>query len=306
VAEGHNAEQQALKQERWELLEHINAMTEKPMIALAFVWLWLLIMDLTTGLGPILQLVNYVVWILFILDFGIEITIAPDRGQYLRRNWLTTLSLALPALSVLSIFKAARALRLIRAARTVRTVSLFRLVTSLNRGMRATAGTLGRRGIGYVVALTVIVLFAGAAGMFAFERPDAAQATNMEARSDQGGFENYGKAVWWTAMLLTTAGSDEWPDTAEGRILCFFLALYAFAVFGYITATIASYFIDTAKHSSPSSDKSSIPEWVAIRDDLISIRDELAGLTADLNAQLNQEVRVDDSDSTNVGPSRAS
>ncbi len=38
-------------------------------------------------------------------------------------------------------------------------------------------------------------------------------------------------------------GSDYWPRTPEGRILCLLLALYAFAVFGYVTATLASYFI---------------------------------------------------------------
>ena len=48
-------------------------------------------------------------------------------------------------------------------------------------------------------------------------------------------------AVWWTAMLLTTMGSEYWPRTPEGRVLCLLLALYAFAVFGYVTAAIAAY-----------------------------------------------------------------
>jgi voltage-gated potassium channel len=44
-------------------------------------------------------------------------------------------------------------------------------------------------------------------------------------------------------MTLTTMGSDYFPKTSEGRLLCFFLALYGFAVFGYVTATIASFFV---------------------------------------------------------------
>ena len=32
-------------------------------------------------------------------------------------------------------------------------------------------------------------------------------------------------------MLLTSLGSKYWPRTAEGRVLCFILALYGFAVF---------------------------------------------------------------------------
>ena len=59
----------------------------------------------------------------------------------------------------------------------------------------------------------------------------------------QGGFADYGTALWWTSMILTTMGSEYWPKTLEGRLLCIILALYAFAVFGYVTATIATYFI---------------------------------------------------------------
>ena len=63
----------------------------------------------------------------------------------------------------------------------------------------------------------------------------------------QTGFPDYGTALWWTAMLLTTMGSDYWPQTPEGRLLCLFLALYAFAVFGYVTAAIAAYFVGIDK-----------------------------------------------------------
>ena len=44
-------------------------------------------------------------------------------------------------------------------------------------------------------------------------------------------------------MIMTTMGSAYWPQTAEGRILCVLLALYSFTVFGYVTATLASFFI---------------------------------------------------------------
>ena len=58
-----------------------------------------------------------------------------------------------------------------------------------------------------------------------------------------GGLTSYGVALWWTLMLLTSIGSEYWPRTAEGRVLCFLLSLYGFAVFGYVTAALASFFI---------------------------------------------------------------
>ena len=65
----------------------------------------------------------------------------------------------------------------------------------------------------------------------------------VSAGSGPPRLNNYGAALWWTAMIMTTMGSDYWPRTPEGRILCLLLALYAFVVFGYVTATLASYFI---------------------------------------------------------------
>ncbi len=44
-------------------------------------------------------------------------------------------------------------------------------------------------------------------------------------------------------MMITTIGSEYFPQTAEGRVLCFILALYGFAVFGYVTATLATFFV---------------------------------------------------------------
>ena len=94
--------------------------------------------------------------------------------------------------------------------------------------MKSLNATMDRRGFGYVMALTLAVIFAGAAGMYVFENDF---------------FESYGVALWWTTMLVITVGTDFWPKSAEGRILCTLLSLYGFAVFGYITATLASFFI---------------------------------------------------------------
>jgi voltage-gated potassium channel len=49
-------------------------------------------------------------------------------------------------------------------------------------------------------------------------------------------------------MILTTLGSQYWPRTPEGRVLGFLISLYAFAVFGYFTALLASFFVG---HRSP-------------------------------------------------------
>jgi len=255
------SETQDLHHARWELLEHINAVTDKFMTALAFVWLGLLVIDFTRGLNPFLQLVSNAIWVLFVADFVVEFIIAPAKRTYLRRNWLTALSLLLPALRILRIFRAFRALN---AARAVRTVSFVRLVTSLNRGMGATARALGRRNIGYVVAFTVLVIFAGGAGMALFESPQSLyEGGQTDTLDPTAGLADYSEAVWSTAMLLTTLGSEYWPQTIEGRILCWMLSVYALAVFGYITAALASHFIDIDRQA-PSDDAHPFNEQLSV------------------------------------------
>ncbi len=255
-----------LQHERWQLLNQINALTETPLIILSFGWLGLLIIDFTRGLSPFLQTATNVIWGIFVADFVIEIIIAPHKIPYLRRHWLTAVSLLLPALR---IFRLVRFVRLLRAARATRSLGLVRLVTSLNRGMGALSRLIGRHGIGYILILTTIITFAGAAGMYFFEQP-----TEPGAR----GLDSYGEAVWWTAMIMTTMGSEYWPQTGEGRIVGWLLSMYAFAIFGYITATIASYFVgQERKEHEPSGDLS---EVAALRQEIAQLQIHLQHLAA--------------------------
>ena len=232
-APGREREPEELDTERYELLQRVGSALERPMNALGFVWLVLVVVDLTRGLSPLLTALNHVIWGLFALQFVVEFTIAPRKGTYLRRNWLTVIALVLPALRVVRVVRALRVLRAVRGAR------LLRVVSTANRGMRTLGRVMGRRGLGYVVTLTLIVNVLGAAGIYAFERNVAG-----------GGITGFGTALWWTAMTLTTMGADYFPRTGEGRVLGLLLAIYGFAVFGYVTASIASLFVAQDAESS--------------------------------------------------------
>lgn len=216
--------------ERYAVLEQLEDWLEGPMLVLGFVWLVLLVVELLWTLSPGLQLLGSVIWVLFIVDFVIKLILAPQRGRYMVKNWLTVIALLVPALR---IFRIVRFVRVLGLARATRGLSLLRVVSSLNRGMKTLGRTMSRRGFGYVVMLTLIVAVVGAAGMYFFERN----------QPEGPGFGTYANALWWTAMLMTTLGSGYWPESPEGRILCFLLSLYAFAVFGYVTATLATFFI---------------------------------------------------------------
>ena len=212
-----------LRQKRSRLEQRIDRWLEWPMVALAALWLVLLIIELVQGISPALERVGFIIWASFVLEFALRLAITGDRRAFLQKNWLTVLTLLLPAI---------RVLRVMRIARAVRGVRLIRIVGSINRGMTSLGRSLQRRGLPYVAALTVLVLLIGAAGIYAFERDAQPRVLN-----------SYGDALWWTAMLLTTIGSDYWPGSAEGRLLTLFLSLYALGILGYVAASLAAFFV---------------------------------------------------------------
>lgn len=244
--------------ERLATLAALEDWLETPMLILSFLWLVMVVYELAAGSSELLETFGTVVWIAFILEFALRLALAPEKLRFLRRNWLTVIALVVPA------FRLLRGLRLLRLARVVRGARLVRIVGTANRGMNALRASLRRRGLGYVLAGTALVILLGAGGMMAFE-----PATEVE-----GGFTHYGEALWWTAMLLTSLGSEYWPRTAEGRILCFLLALYGFAVFGYITASFASFFVGRDA-SAPDSETPGLADLAALREEIAALRREL-------------------------------
>jgi voltage-gated potassium channel len=75
-------------------------------------------------------------------------------------------------------------------------------------------------------------------------------------------------------MVMTTMGSDYFPKTPEGRVLCFMLAVYAFAIFGYVTATIATFFVGQDANDEEG-DLTSEKSVRALQAEIVALRKEL-------------------------------
>lgn len=226
-SDNSRAHQFSVDKNRLQILHRLENLLETPMIGLGAVWLCLMVVELVWGVSRVGENIATTIWIIFIVDFVLRFSIAPRKLRYLRKNWLTAIALVLPALRIF------RFARVFRSIARLRGLQLVRILGSVNRGMKALGKTMQRRGFGYVLALTFIVTAAGAAGMLFFEKD----------LPDGQGLNDFWAALWWTAMMMTTMGSEYWPRTPEGRTLCLLLAIYAFAVFGYFTGTIATYFI---------------------------------------------------------------
>jgi voltage-gated potassium channel len=247
---------------RWRTLCQLSAWLETPMLVLSVAWLAVVVIQLLDSRpNPVLAGIATVLWIVFIAEFALRFTLAPGKRTFLKHNWLMLIALIVPALRVF------RVLAVFRVASGLRGLQLVRIVGTANRGMNALRHTLARRQFGYVGGMTLLAVTLGAAGMLYFE----------PASQVSGGFKSYGDALWWTVMLLTTIGSQFWPQTNEGRILAVLLSIYGLAVFGYLTAVLASFFVgrDAEEPEAP----------VAGAEDIRELRDEIAALRQALEAK---------------------
>jgi voltage-gated potassium channel len=254
--------------ERFELLEHLQAILEPLMTILGIVFLGLLLLDyssvsLSGAAQARLDWTLQAIWVVFLVDFLLRFAVAPAKGLFLRRNWLAALSLALPFL---------RPLRAFRAARVLRSLSLARLVGGLNRAARVLREVTRGRRFAYVGLLTLVVVVAGAVGVLYFDR-------GVEGAP----IRTFGDALWWSTTMVTTINSELYAVSPEARALAVLLRIYAVSVFGLITAAIATYLIGAASSAKPGETEEGAQlhaELASLRAEVGRLGDLLTGATA--------------------------
>jgi voltage-gated potassium channel len=263
------AEADATRAARFEFLGHIETLLEPLLAALGLIFLLLILVDLSDFLTtPDEQIwldraINGI-WAIFIIDFVVRFIVAPDKRHYLRHNWLMLVLLLLPFL---------RPLRALGAVGVVRSLSLIYLLTGLNRGMRVVESVARGRQLAYVAALSVLVMLTGAIGVLYFERgmPDSPIRT-------------LGDALWWSAALLTTINNEKYVVSVEARTIAVLQGLFAISIFGFVTASIASHFIDRLAEQRAADEASDDAQVASMHGELGALRRE--------NEALREEMRV--------------
>ena len=211
-------------------LQALPRKLERPMLLLYFVWFLVIITELVNVMSPVLQSLGTVLWALFVIYFGLRLVIVPNRMLFLKRNGLFILAILVPVLRFFPFLQKYPLARALTATFGMQVVWMF---ASADQGLRALRRTMGRRGTGYALTFTVVVILAGAVGMLHFENN----------APDPQGIHSYPKALWWVAMQITNIGSGYRPATPGGQALCLAVSIFAVAMFGYLTAIFAAFFI---------------------------------------------------------------
>lgn len=94
--------------------------------------------------------------------------------------------------------------------------------------------------------LRVVVYVAGTVAPVGF----VAAVAVLDAERDawDASITTFGDALWWTVTTITTVGcGDRYPVTTEGRIVAGALMVGGIALLGVVTASIASWFVQTVR-----------------------------------------------------------
>lgn len=260
------------------VLRWVEDLLEVPMVFLSLLILLLLGMELLLPLSPEqrrgILLGEWIIWSVFLLHFFVTFSLDPDKSGYLRRNWIIVLSLFIPFLRVLMVARAIQAIRVLATAR---------LITLTNRAIRQLGLVLQARRILFVTSSSLIVILVSSVGMYFLER----QIPGSPITS-------YGVALWFTTRSVMNADVPVAPLSAEGRFLGVLISLYGFAVFGVITAALASWFITADRREEQ---RRQHIEGTAVREAAEKIREDLAShphTPADIRRQLDQIIALID------------
>ncbi len=202
MSEPAQMETTTLAQNRSDRLERLERITELPLMLSSFalipiitgLYLW----DLSPLETRIYSQAQIAVWVLFAVALLAKIAVAPNKLQYIRKNWLEVLLVVIPVIRPLRILRA-----FIWIARDIRRMN--RLVT---------IESLLAYGIGTVLLAATVV-------------------TTAERTADGANILSFPDALYWSFVTVSTVGyGDHFPVTVVGKFTAVFLMFFGIGIFG--------------------------------------------------------------------------
>lgn len=175
--------------------------------------------DVSPSTQSILDGIQWVSWIAFAADLLFGVYKSSDKVQFLMKHPLEILAVVLPFL---------------RPLRLLRFISFGTLVFE-------------KVNLGKSIAITFKVIVTAL-----FLTYLAGIEITMAERGKPGAtIESVGDGFWWAITTLTTVGyGDIYPTTTEGRFIAVGLMVSGICVLGFISATVAAWFVKMTQDDS--------------------------------------------------------
>jgi len=198
--------------------------------------------DLSEAQTPVLEVVIWLVWFIFAIDYIVNLVLAQRRWHWFVRNLHLLLLTVLPML---------------------RPLRLLRLVSFIAIVQRRAGTALRGKVVAYVVASTALLILIGALAILDAEQNEPNATIN-----------DFGEALWWACTTISTVGyGDFYPVTALGRMIAVGLMVSGVAVLGVVTATLASWIVERVAVENQAAERSEQAELLA---EIRSLRLEIA------------------------------
>jgi len=170
------------------------------------------------GIVALATWINAAIWLLFVIDYALDLWRADDRRAHLAGHWA---DLALIVVSPpLLVPPEAQALRALRAFRLLRALAIVGIVAE------QVGRPLTRAALLVLLAILAAVLLAGGILVIAAEPKAFPTVTQGYA--------------WAIATLMTAGNADPAPTTPAGRAISTLIVVVGLGTFAALAASIAS------------------------------------------------------------------
>lgn len=206
--------------------------TDTPLTALALGSIPILLLEfvsdgLTDSDRLLITCVNILVFVAFLVDYIVELSIAGDRKRYALQEWTSLVIVVSQGLALLPALGALGALRALRGLRPL--IFLIRIASIGSAQSHELKRMVKRKAASTALSVAGLVWITSAVAFTLVEDVGPGKRIN-----------SFGDALWWSASTISTVGyGDIYPVTSIGRVIAVFTMIVGVATFGVITASIA-------------------------------------------------------------------
>lgn len=241
---------------------------EWPLVGAAVVFLaaysWQVIGQPAGLAGDIAYGAVVVSWLVFILDYVVNLVLAQKRWHWFIHHLFDFLVIVLP---------------LLRPLRVLRAITVLHV---LNR----TIGTAVRgRILIYTASASALLVYAASLAVLDAERETESAINTM------------GDALWWAFVTVTTVGyGDLTPVTGVGRTLAVCLMLGGIALLGVVTGTLASWIVEKVSTNSDENQAASVAHVRSLENRVTELTRSIEALSSRVSRDVDDSRarRVDD------------
>lgn len=207
--------------------KHLTIIYETAMAFLSIIVAVILILDYSIKLSKKIvycfNMIDNLVLIIFALDYFIRLYFSKNKKKFFKENIIDLVAI-IPLGAIFQAFRIADIFKILKIFRSIVFFAKFR--SHINSFIKT-------NNFGYIIFITIFVLFLGTIGMHLSEGIPL------------------GNALWLSFVTITTVGyGDLSPSTTSGKLIAGFLMITGIGFLSMLTGTISTYFLSKNRNKS--------------------------------------------------------